>query len=399
MSTVGAPPIPAGTDLHADQGTRIISATIALIILPTIFVILRFLSRYIARAGLWWDDALVTAALILSWGPCICVIVGEHINGFGKHLWALPDPSQDTRTFLKILYIYALFYYLSVVTIKLAILAFYRRIFPATQLRLTLWLGWALVLAYGVATIFATIFQCQPIHGFWDKQIPFHCDDFDQGYVAAGALNVALDFLIIGLPIPLLWKLRTTTSQKSVLTGIFTCAGFVCIISIVRIVVISHLKIFDVTWNYVESGIWSAAEPCMGVVAACIPSLRPLLSLIIRGTYRGPTMYSKSAQNTTSTSSSRMVWSRRAKQGDDLNQVGPGSFTKLEDAHPGSSKWGHDVQVKGGKERRERKKPTHDTALPDDGISLEEMVPQSGIKVKSEIVITTSAWEYKDRVF
>lgn len=26
-------------------------------------------------------------------------------------------------------------------------------------------------------------------------------------------------------PLPLLWKLRTTTSQKSVLTGIFICAG------------------------------------------------------------------------------------------------------------------------------------------------------------------------------
>ena len=53
MSAAGVPPIPLGTDLQADKGPRIISANIALIVLPTIFVILRFISRHIARAGYW----------------------------------------------------------------------------------------------------------------------------------------------------------------------------------------------------------------------------------------------------------------------------------------------------------------------------------------------------------
>lgn len=54
MTTI--PPIPPGTDLTADEGPRIIAANVALIVLPTVFVILRFVSRKIARAGLWVLD-------------------------------------------------------------------------------------------------------------------------------------------------------------------------------------------------------------------------------------------------------------------------------------------------------------------------------------------------------
>ena len=47
-------------------------------------------------------------------------LIAEQINDFGKHLWALPDPERNTSVFLKILYIYIIFYYAGVVAIKLA---------------------------------------------------------------------------------------------------------------------------------------------------------------------------------------------------------------------------------------------------------------------------------------
>ena len=45
------------------------SSGIALILLPTIFVLLRFVSRWIAQAGFWWDDLLVVLSLLLSYAP------------------------------------------------------------------------------------------------------------------------------------------------------------------------------------------------------------------------------------------------------------------------------------------------------------------------------------------
>ena len=63
------PPPPPGIDLQADRGPHIISSGIALIVLPTVFVVLRIISRYLAQAGFWWDDLLVVTSLLLSYGP------------------------------------------------------------------------------------------------------------------------------------------------------------------------------------------------------------------------------------------------------------------------------------------------------------------------------------------
>ena len=138
--------LPPGIDLHADKGARVMSSGIALIVLPTVFVMVRFVSRIIAGAGFWWDDLLVVISLVLSYGPntammiCMCsvateieiistgssrcqkrltLVIAARYNGFGKHLWALPDPKHNTSQFLKILYIYIIFYYAAVVSIKL----------------------------------------------------------------------------------------------------------------------------------------------------------------------------------------------------------------------------------------------------------------------------------------
>lgn len=194
------------------------------------------------------------------------------------------------------------------------------------------------------------------------------------------------------LPIPLLWRLRTTASQKGVLTGIFVCAGFVCIISIIRLIVLSRLADVDVTWNYVNSAIWSAAEPSMGVISACIPSLRPLVSLLTRGTTRGVgvSKTTKTSAQDASSGVSRMVW-RSPRIGEDGRD---GYFERLDDSTEAGNRpqWGHETNVRGGKVAGRGA---------EDEISLEEMnVPAGGIRVKDEVRITSSDWlEYKDKVF
>lgn len=55
---------PPGIDLNADQGTRLVGSMVTLIVLPTIFVIGRLISRKVARAGYWWDDLLVVIACV-----------------------------------------------------------------------------------------------------------------------------------------------------------------------------------------------------------------------------------------------------------------------------------------------------------------------------------------------
>ena len=205
------------------------------------------------------------------------------------------------------------------------------------------------------------------------------------------------------------WYLHPLTAPGDTLLHQHTCAllieSSVCVISVIRLVVLSRLTAFDVTWNYVNAAIWSAAEPCMGVIASCIPSLRPLLSLLLHGTTRATsTLHSKSAQNT---SSSYTMFSKRDLQGDEIDLVptpsgGGEGFARLGDRERGlgSPRWGHEVEVKGGKEKRNTGfSGFGGTQQQEDEISLEEIIPQGGIKVKSEVVVTSTEWEWKDRLY
>ena len=53
--------------LHEDdRSDHLIGACTAFIILPTLFVALRLTSRWVSRAGLWWDDLTIIVALMFS---------------------------------------------------------------------------------------------------------------------------------------------------------------------------------------------------------------------------------------------------------------------------------------------------------------------------------------------
>ncbi|KAF5587220.1 integral membrane protein [Fusarium pseudocircinatum] len=52
-----------------------------------------------------------------------------------------------------------------------------------------------------------------------------------------------------------------------------------CAISIIRIPYLDQSP--DLTWDNVEAAAWSIAELCCGLLCACLPTLRPLISRIM----------------------------------------------------------------------------------------------------------------------
>ena len=361
--------------VNANHTHRLLGSNIVLLIIPTVFVTLRLISRVLSKAGFWWDDYFCISAMVLAWSLPIITLVSTIDYGDGKHIGVL---APDVRTeWFKTLYIFEIFFTLAVTCVKFSILSFYFRIFPITQLRAVLYITGATTMALATAALLTIIFQCQPIHRFWDFT-PGHCIEVDHFFLSSGSLNCALDFAIFLLPQPLLWRLRTTKEQKLILTGIFAVAGFVCIVSIIRLVVLSRLNIEDVTWNYVNSAIWTATEPAMGVVSACLPSLRPLWSLVWKGSYRGPTRQSTQGNSSTA---SRMMWrSMTSNEDKDLR-----SFTRLEDGEE-TMRWEGKVNQILGEPR----------ATASDDIPL----PERGIRVKTEItLISSERIDYKDRLY
>ena len=141
----------------------------------------------------------------------------------------------------------------------------------------------------------------------------------------------------------------------------------------------------DLSGNFVNAAIWTATEPCMGVVSACLPSLRPLVALLYSGSHRGPPV--KSAQASGSSTSSRMRW--RSNNGND-----EGTFTRLEEsANETNLPWGHTVSVHGGSSYQKRS--------PTENISMDDMnVPADSIQVKTEVIVVSSnRLDYHDRLY
>lgn len=173
------------------------------------------------------------------------------------------------------------------------------------------------------------------------------------------------------------------------MTRSFAYCNRACIISIIRLVVLSRLSRADVTWNFVNSAIWSVAEPCIGVISACIPSLRPGFSVLVRGTTKalGSSQTGKVGTGESSSGSSGM-WTRSTSETDQQ-----GNFHRLNDLGYSGGQWGHDVAVRGGQQSGGREL--------EDSIGVDETnVPAGGIRVKKEIVVTSTNWlEYRERLF
>jgi hypothetical protein len=53
------------------------------------------------------------------------------------------------------------------------------------------------------------------------------------------------------------------------------CAS-VCIFGIVRITAVGEASVRDMPWTSTPGGIWSQVEISVGIVAACLPTYRPL---------------------------------------------------------------------------------------------------------------------------
>ncbi|KAL9015437.1 MAG: hypothetical protein Q9185_007166, partial [Variospora sp. 1 TL-2023] len=163
--------------------------------------------------------------------------------------------------------------------------------------------------------------------------------------------------------------------------------------SIIWIVVLARLDQADVTWNYINTVIWSVLEPSMAVVCACIPSLRPLYSVAVGG-----------FQNMTSVSRSKIMSSGTNISGRGTNhtswrpqlsrsRTSDGLFSPLQEelAADDAKPLGHGVSIRGGR----RKGGGEDAGDEEEGMEL----PLSGIHVKSEVLISTEKLEYKDRLF
>lgn len=105
---------------------------------------------------------------------------------------------------------------------KVSFLCLYLRIFIQPNFRRTCYGSIIFVIAWSLAYLLVTVFQCQPIASFWDKTIQTpKCVDSKSQWLSYAVINILSDVAILALPIYPISKLRLARAKKIALAVIF----------------------------------------------------------------------------------------------------------------------------------------------------------------------------------
>nr|XP_036586768.1 pth11-like integral membrane protein [Colletotrichum truncatum]KAF6797325.1 pth11-like integral membrane protein [Colletotrichum truncatum] len=277
-------PPPDGLDIFESSVAQNNAAVIILAVLASAAVGLRILARCLQGSSLKADDWTIIISLLLV-GATVALSIAGGIYGAGNHIWSFTLPGV-TQIF-KILYAYTFVYGTACAAIKISILLFYQRIFVsrAASFKLSILFGYFLSISYPIIIWGTMGTACKPLSFYWNQFIGTKgkCIDLNTFYLALGIINMLNDVIILLIPIPQILKLQMSGRKKFAVCTIMLLGSFVCVASVVRIWFLHKLSIaIDITFAMGNVFIWSALEPSVAIVSACLPHLAPLSHLVRR---------------------------------------------------------------------------------------------------------------------
>lgn len=240
------------------------------------------------------DDWIILATLILGIPSTLLATLGAGGYGLGRDIWTLSF--DDITMFAKCFYILQILYVIGIPMVKLSLLFFYLRVFPARPVRRVLWGTVVLIAIFCVTFLFVTIFECSPISFFWESwdgehkgkcinlhaivwiqyvpsQLFFHYSSIivvlgpRQGFFSAkianslparAAMSVALDVWMLAIPFSQLPGLKLHWKKKVGVGLMFFVGTFVTVVSILRLQsLMKYANSSNATWDNTSVAIWS----------------------------------------------------------------------------------------------------------------------------------------------
>lgn len=178
------------------------------------------------------------------------------------------------------------FYISSSIFLKLSLAAFFLRIVIEPWQRRTIYISTALYTLYTSGYLFVVIFQCGNPSLFLVHRIEGKCISWSiigpLNY-AHGSLNAATDWMFATIPFFMLWKTQIPRQAKISVYCISALGVFGSIASLIRLAYIQGLD--SSSFRFFETAVsiadLSIIEPGLGITAASLATLRPLLRSIL----------------------------------------------------------------------------------------------------------------------
>ncbi|KAL8669457.1 MAG: hypothetical protein Q9168_005953 [Polycauliona sp. 1 TL-2023] len=251
----------------------IIATGVVFALLAVAAVVLRFVAKRIAGTSYRFDDWLLLLALLIFVTTEILVIISVLIGRRAT------SPNENSYwIYLRLVYVYSIFYFVVIGLVELSILLLYRHVFYPTHLRHTSivlavicfsWLVAALVIEIGYPghTIEA-YFPGGSTVVFNVKYLSF--------WLAMAIIETLLEIIILVLPLREIYRLQISRSKRNLIMCSLSLGGFVVLTSIVRMAVLYRPGKVDI--DLTQGDIWLNVHLGTAIISACLPTFRPLIS-------------------------------------------------------------------------------------------------------------------------
>ncbi|KAK0752753.1 hypothetical protein B0T18DRAFT_310225, partial [Schizothecium vesticola] len=278
------PPLPSNP--AENDSVRIVAATMVVTMAAFITYLARMYVRVIMVRSAGLDDYFMTLAVALSVSGQ-GIVWGSVVNGAGRHMGDIP--LENLGAGLKLNFISQAIYLVAICIVKLAVGAMLLRIASVAIYKVITKSLMGFQAVWSTMCLLTLLLQCTDIRALWDPTIPMHCwgEDTLHGLSysnLAVSLFTDLAFALF-IPVPMLWNLNVNRRTRLSLVGALGLGTFACAAAFVKIPsLVNYGKTGDWLWDSRDITIWTIVECNIGIVAANLPTLRPLFKTILGST-------------------------------------------------------------------------------------------------------------------
>ncbi|KAK6076408.1 CFEM domain-containing protein [Seiridium cupressi] len=267
---------------------NVVSTT--LMAIACLFVLVRLgYRKFFTSTDLGLDDWFIFLTLINCVPSAVINVSMLSANGLGRDIWTL-TPDQITNFALGF-WIITLLYFSEVFVLKLALLFFYLRIFPGKNMRRIILGTVAFDILFGLGFIVTALLQCRPISYNWTNwrgEGGGQCINISAVAWANAAVSISLDLFMLAIPLSQLRELNLHWKKKVGVALMFCVGTFVTVVSIIRLAsLVEFRESTNLTWDYWGVSLWSTVEITVGIICACMPSMRLILVRIAPKVFDG----------------------------------------------------------------------------------------------------------------
>lgn len=145
-------------------------------------------------------------------------------SAVGHHVGYLEETNPEAVVvFFKYLVAISAWYLATVWISKMAICLLYLRLFPQKAVRVIVGAVGAVLVCTSIVCVIVNLAACRPFSTHWAPPPvqAVHCWNKEAIFIWSTLPNIITDVIVLVLPLPIVWRLHTSTHMKGALTVTF----------------------------------------------------------------------------------------------------------------------------------------------------------------------------------